>query len=246
MPASTKRFSTPSTDGSSSDENAEDAGASCHENSSCCDRGAAATIRGIASTPPIRRRLRLAALLAGVVAVCSPLGCSLPWNTPIETRPASNPFHLPGRSFEATWETAVDVLHKYGFRIERESRLEYVIETEPKVGSGVLEPWFGDSVGKENRWESSLQSIRRRVFVTVQPHEAGGFLVGVEAIKEKEDVAGQVANSPGLASTQQYRQYQRDLNQVVGQTRPSGWYPIGRDFALEQHLLESLQLALTR
>ena len=152
---------------------------------------------------------------------------------------------MGGRSLEATWETTVDVLHRYGFRIARESRLEYRIETEPMVGSGILEPWFGDSVGKGNRLESTLQSIRRRVVVTVAPHEAGGYLIGVEAVKEREDVAGQVANNPGYAATQEYRDNRTDLDRVVGQTAPSGWYPIGRDLALEQHLAESLQNALT-
>ena len=195
---------------------------------------------GIARAQPIRCSLVLAAL-------CSVVGgCALPWSAPVQTQPTANPFHLAGGSFDATWEASVDVLHRYGFKIARESRLEFLIETEPMVGSGCLEPWFGDSVGKANRLESTLQSIRRRVLVRVSPHEAGGYLVGVEAIKEKEDVAGQVANSPGLASTQQYRESGRDLNEVIGQTAPSGWYAVGRDFALEQHLLESLQIELTK
>lgn len=211
-----------------------------------------ARVRGIALTPAARRpaadRFGRRTLLRRwlVVAGLSLAGCAgrLPFRSP-PPPPASNPFHLAGTSLEATWETAVDVLRSYGFRIGEERRLEGYIATEPMVGSGCLEPWFSDSIGSGNRLESTLQSIRRRVFVTVRPHETGGFLVGVEAIKEKEDVAGQVANSPGNAALQEYRPGQVDLNDVVGQTGPSGWYVLGRDLALEQHLLGSLQQALT-
>ncbi len=38
----------------------------------------------------------------------------------------------------------------------------------------------------------------------------------------------------------------RDLNLVVGQSAPSGWIPVGRDPAVEQRILASLQLAYSR
>ena len=176
-------------------------------------------------------------------------GCAtVPWITEPDPPPIANPIYTSVTSFEGAWESTVDVLHQYGFRIPPggENRLEYVIETEPMIGSGILEPWFGDSVGKTNRLESTLQSIRRRVLVRVQPHETGGHLVGVEVIKEREDVAGLAANSPGGASLQEYDNADRDLRPVLGQTGPSVWYPIGRDFALEQRLLASLQETLVR
>ena len=189
-------------------------------------------------------------MLGGLVAAAS--GCSwYPWLRSEPPQPIANPFYVSGRQlpnppFDAGWEVCVDVLHEYGFRIPAggENKLEYVIETEPMIGSGVLEPWFGDSIGPRNRLESTLQSIRRRVYVRVQRHEASGLLIGVEAIKEKEDVAGAVANSPGGASLQEYDNGDRDLDQVIGQSGPSLWYPVGRDFALEQNLLRSLQEAL--
>ena len=194
----------------------------------------------------MRRRFLLVAASSLTGALMSLSGCGhLGAFAPRPAAAVANPFHVGGASLDQTWERTIDTLHKYGFRIARESKLEYRIETEPMVGSGVLEPWFGDSVGRANRLESTLQSIRRRVVVTIMPHEAGGFLVGVEAMKEKEDVAGQVANSPGLAATQEYRDNRQNLDRMVGQTQPSGWYLLGRDFALEQHLAESLQAALT-
>ena len=65
------------------------------------------------------------------------------------------------------WERAVMVLNRNHFQVARESRLEGVIETEYRAGSGILEPWHTDSVGLASRVESTLQSIRRKVMIGV-------------------------------------------------------------------------------
>jgi hypothetical protein len=121
------------------------------------------------------------------------------------------------------------------------------IETEYRTGSSLLEPWHQDSVGHENRLESTLQSVRRKVILRLVPDEAGrGYVVSVEAYKEFEDLPGVAANSPGGATFQENTPLQRDLNLVVGQSAPSGWIPAGRDLALEQRILQSLQVAYTQ
>ena len=153
----------------------------------------------------------------------------------------SNPVFVPCPNQELVWERTVDVLHAYQFPVVRENRLEGVIETGYKVGSGVLEPWHSDSIGLEERLESSLQSIRRRVVVNVAPAE-GGYLIGVEAFKELEDAPGALPNSPGAASFSENAPLRRDLGRVV--ERPDGhseWIAVGRDFRLEQSLLAALQ-----
>ena len=97
----------------------------------------------------------------------------------------------------------------------------------------------------ENRLESTLQSVRRKVIIRFIPDEAG-YLISVEAFKELEDLDGLAANSAGGATFQEHTPLQRDLNAVVGQTVPSGWIPLGRDPALEQDLLRRLQVAFLR
>ncbi|MBX3439594.1 MAG: hypothetical protein KF861_19050 [Planctomycetaceae bacterium] len=170
-----------------------------------------------------------------------------PWMASGSFAPVANPLPVMATNDEVLWERTVDVLHDFHFEIARESRFSRVIETEYRTGSGVLEPWHQDSVGSENRWESTLQSIRRKVIVRVLPSGDGaGYLVTVEAFKESEDLAGVAANSPGGATFQEATPLDRDLNQVVGQSAPSGWIPLGRDAALEQHILRSLQVAYSR
>lgn len=152
----------------------------------------------------------------------------------------SNPVFVPANSQHSAWEKAVDVLHDFHFPIARENRLDGVIETDYRVGSNVIEPWHGDSVGAFNRWESTLQSIRRKVRVDLTPVE-GGYLVGVEAFKEQEDLAGTAENTAGAATFRKNTPLERNLTTVVGQSAPSGWYSLGRDADLEQAILGEMQ-----
>ncbi|MBI1349126.1 hypothetical protein GC163_22890 [bacterium] len=158
--------------------------------------------------------------------------------------PVGNPILVRAQDPEFVWERSVDVVHAYLFEIERENRLDGIIETRYKTGASVLEPWHPDAVGTSNRLEGTFQSIRRKVFVSVTPVD-GGFLVGVEALKELEDVVG-AANSPGAATFLDNNPLQRDLNVVVGQSTPSGWIPRGRDPDLEQSMLHAITEAFSR
>lgn len=175
----------------------------------------------------------LAVLLLVLVSGCS---MTSGWSG---GRQASNPIFVPTSSHEAVWERTVDVLHDYPFQIAHENKLDGVIETKYKVGSNLLEPWHKETIGFENRLESGLQSIRRRVFINITPVD-GGYLLGVEAHKELEDLVGVAAGSAGGATFHESSPLQRELNLVVGQSTPSGWIPQGRDLVLEQDVLNRL------
>jgi hypothetical protein len=142
---------------------------------------------------------------------------------------------------DSLWERAVVVLNRNHFQVARESKLEGIIETEYRGGSGILEPWHPDSVGLSNRMESTLQSIRRRVLIDMQSLGSGVMTVNVRVDKELEDLPGLAANSEGGATFSENQPLNRDLNQVVGQSGPSRWISIGRDPALERKLLSELQ-----
>lgn len=180
------------------------------------------------------------------LALVGPLfggGCQHLWTT--DAAPVGQPLFVASTNQDAVWERTVDVLHEYPFYVRREDRLDGVIETEYKTGSGVLEPWHKDSVGHFQKMESTLQSIRRRVVVNITP-ASNGFYIYVEAYKELEDLVGLAANSAGGATFQESQPLQRDLDLVVGQTTPSGWISQGRDFALEQDILQRIHRSFGR
>jgi len=155
--------------------------------------------------------------------------------------PSNAPVLVASGNQERVWEQVVDVVHDY-FDIARENRLDGIIETKPRVGSGLFEPWHRDSVGLQNRLESSLQSIRRRGFINVTPAE-GGYLVSVEVLKEQEDVESTPDKSAGGSTFQESRPLQRDLTLVVGDEAPQGWIAMGRDVDLEIRILNGIRKA---
>lgn len=161
------------------------------------------------------------------------------------TQPQSvqNSLYVPQGNHELIWERVVDILHTYKFAIARENRLDGIIETQYKTGSGFLEPWHHDSVGAENLAESTFQSIRRRVMVRINP-ENQGFFISVEAFKELEDLPGVAANSTGGSTFQENTPLQRDLDVVTGSSTPSGWLSLGHDAALERAIMNDIRLAM--
>lgn len=141
---------------------------------------------------------------------------------------------------DAWWERCVRVLNHNHFQIARESKLEGIIETEYRGGSGLLEPWHEDSVGLSSRLESTLQSIRRRVSVLMQSSNAGTLVLTVRVDKELEDLPGIAANYEGGATFSESQPLNRDLSQVVGQSGPSRWISVGRDPLLEKKILAEI------
>ena len=175
-------------------------------------------------------------ILASVLIVGSTAGCqSVPQ--------VSNPLFVRANNSDDVWERSVDVLHAYQFPVDRESKLDGQIESQYKVGSSVFEPWHQDSVTTTDRLESSFQSIRRRATFNVTPVQ-GGYLIGVEVLKEIEEPDHLIINAPGYATFRENTPLERDLDVVVGPSTPEGWLPLGRDPNLEQSMLSSLQRSL--
>ncbi|NQV26907.1 MAG: hypothetical protein HQ518_21365 [Rhodopirellula sp.] len=151
-----------------------------------------------------------------------------------------NPVFVPSTDYDVVWENAIDVMHSLQLPIQRESKLDGIIETNYKVGAGLLEPWHQDAVTMTDRLEGSFQSVRRRAVMSITPAQ-GGFLVGVEVVKELENPDKLIINSPGNSTFQENTPLQRDLNVVIGPATPEGWIAQGRDPGLEQSILARLQ-----
>ena len=158
--------------------------------------------------------------------------------------PAGGQVFVRGQNDEQVWEKTVDVVHDY-FSIERENHFDNVIETKYKVGASLLEPWQHDTVGFENRLESTLQSIRRKAFVHITP-TGDGHLISVQVFREREDIPDPNQISPGGATFRQYIPLQRQLEIDSTDIARDRWIPLGRDPSLEQEMLQSLQMRMCR
>jgi len=174
---------------------------------------------------------------------------------------------LPPSDRDFVWDQIVDVVDDY-FEIDSEERVKLIggeltegrIDTFPLTGATLLEPWRRDSVGFYERLESTMQSIRRRGWVTVKPSDNGtaGYLVDVVVWKELEDVPQPIKASAGAAtfrydtSLQRDTEFDTDPNRIPGDpARPNGprtptlgWISLGRDPLLEQAIVTKIQARL--
>jgi len=157
-----------------------------------------------------------------------------------------NPTLVLARDHQYVWETVADVVDDY-FVIEHEEPVRLLdntltegrLDTFPKVGSTLLEPWHHDSANAYQRLESTLQSIRRRAVVRVIPAE-NGYWVDVVVFKELEDVVQPEQANAGAATFRYDDSLTGVVNPVYEQPINDGWIPLGRDTALEQRILAQL------
>lgn len=158
----------------------------------------------------------------------------------------SNPVLIPMLDRSVVMDEISDELDDY-FRISREEHIRVVdnlmtegwIETYPRIGSTVLEPWHHDSTRGFEKLHASLQTVRRIAKVRIIP-TGDSYSVDVKVIKELEDnpnplrsaVSGKFLRHDTALDASQADQWavQTDF----------GWISMGRDISLEQKILTNI------
>lgn len=161
-----------------------------------------------------------------------------------------NPIVLPSCDRNFLWDQLVDVVDNY-FQIDREDRVRLEgdvltvgrLDTLPQTSGTMFEPFRRDSVGLYEKFESTLQSMRRRAIVTVEP-TASGYRIEVTVYKELEDVPRPEHSTAGSALARHDTSNKHFVAPVGGQPIHAGWIPKGRDVALEQEILGELVVRL--
>lgn len=183
----------------------------------------------------MRARMFGAALVA-VAACFAQAGCSIVAPQAM----LENPLAVPSADFETTWKATLAVLDDY-FEVAAENRLSQTIVTNPKIGATILEPWSKDSVGFNERMESTFQTIRRFAQASVKPAPGGGFLVKVEVYKELEDLSKPDRQAAGRAVFNNDFPVNRSRDIVGPFPIPNGWIRLNRDSKLEQLILQRIR-----
>ena len=193
---------------------------------------------------------RLGILLPGVILLL-PIGCAS-YEPFAATREFSwrfnapqphNPIFVENYNHEFLWSVLVDVIDTH-FEIAREMPVrlygniltEGHLETKPKIGASLPELWHADSVGFKERFDCTVQTIRRRVEAHVVP-ETGGYTLEIKVFKELEDNAHPlraVANASHLRFRDNADEF---ADKIDTDPSSSGWFVIERDAELENRLL---------
>lgn len=159
----------------------------------------------------------------------------------------ANPLAVPLVPRELVMDEVADEVDDY-FRVLREQRIRLTdniltegwIDTEPKIGSTLLEPWRNDSSPGFELAHSTLQTVRRWARVRVIPN-GYQYLVDVKVYKELEDLL-EPENATTSSRTYGYdSSLYQDRNAPLISPPNRGWIPMGRDFALEQRILANIQ-----
>ncbi len=165
-----------------------------------------------------------------------------------------NPLYIRTDDNQWLWESIVDVVDNY-FEITDESPVlkdeiqkngslvrrytEGRLDTKPVIAPGVFQPWKKSSANISQRWQATFQTVRRYAVVRVVP-EDNGFKINLAVYNEMENQSNPMNSNKSISNFT----FSDDLSQLelpAGPNAPSeGWFPIGRNFELEQTILEEL------
>jgi hypothetical protein len=155
--------------------------------------------------------------------------------------PQENPLYIPQGpgAYPRVFEKVLDVVDDI-WEIAYTNRYEGRIETQPSIAPGIEQPWKPGSPDFYQRLLAYFQTIRHRCIVLITTADDGGYFIDVKVLKELEDLPAPMRATAGAASFRMNSTIERQFEVIEQPVFESNWIPIGRDFKLEQVILERL------
>ena len=156
-----------------------------------------------------------------------------------------NPLYIPlgPPSYGKVFETVLDVISSY-FEVAYENRYDGRIVTYPRIAPGLEQPWKPGSPDFSQRLEATLQTLRHRAEVSIQPAPDGGYFVQVDVYKELEDLPKPIRSTAGAATFRDPITIERQYEVVDPTVFESNWIPLGHNTIMEQAILQRLTKCL--
>ncbi len=179
-------------------------------------------------------------------------GQTIPAGTISEQQLYNNSIIVTCNNPQKLWEAIVSSVQKY-FPIQHEDPCRQIggiinggyLSTGRVCGATIFEPWKKDSVGFDQRWESTLQSISRQARVRVIPQDSvsgvkNQFMIDIIVNKEIENVKHPLGSqiSSGNSFLSDSRETFRDP--ILVPSDDGQWINRGRDPLLEQRILADI------
>jgi hypothetical protein len=156
--------------------------------------------------------------------------------------PAENPLFVPqgqdAQQYQRVYDTVYDVAHKY-FDIASSNMYAGEMLGVPRISAGIFDWIQVEGYDTYELFQSTAQSIRRRLHIQIIPAEVGGYFVLVKVIKELED-PGQNVTPVGthhLRPDDPTNRHGVMPSQVTGPR----WIDLGRDTRFEELILSKLK-----
>ena len=151
---------------------------------------------------------------------------------------ADKPLCLRGATRQDTFEAAVTVLGRMRFSIDKADPNTGIIRTRPLPAGQFFEFWRGDNVTLRDQIEANLQSLRRTVWITVQPRSKDvcvDCLVRVQRLNmPSRAVSGSATAYRTLSESTAEAQ---SLRLSPEQQKAMEWVDLGTDTALAGRIL---------
>jgi hypothetical protein len=162
--------------------------------------------------------------------------------TPARACMVENPVYIPlgPQSYGKVYEKVLDILDDY-FEISYTNRQDGRIETFPRIAPGYEQFWKKGDPDFYQRLYATLQTLRHRCVVLIQPAEDGGYFVQVTVYKELEDLPRPSRSTAGAATFFTPNDVERQFTVIDPTVFESSWIPLGRDPEFEQQILEQIK-----
>ena len=191
-------------------------------------------------------------ILIAALSACCTMGCRAFSSAEAEpqaqlvNQEIQNPVQIPMLDRFLVMDEISDEMDDY-FRIAREEQIrisdnvmsEGWIETWPRIGSTILEPWHRDSTRGFEKLHSSFQTIRRQAKVRVIP-SGDSYLVDVKVFKELEDNPNPVRGAVSGKFLRHDNALDFGTEDYWSSKQNDGWISMGRDISLEQQILANI------
>gem|GEM_PF-507812 len=181
-------------------------------------------------------------------ASAPPLDNPMPLSMPVlaEQPLVENPVLVsPGmptpEAYREVFERVVDVLSDY-FELLPPNPYDGRIVTLPRIAPGYEQFWKPGNPDPRGRLLATFQTVRQRAIAEIRAGERGGYLVFVQVERELEDLPRPTQARIGNAIFQESPTVDRRLEVVTPEiSAETGWFSIGRDYALEQQILRRIR-----
>ncbi|NOS99435.1 MAG: hypothetical protein HOP29_02285 [Phycisphaerales bacterium] len=178
---------------------------------------------------------------AGVVLILVELaGCGRPWRGGVETAPSTAA--STECDADALWESADGVLRDHDFDLDLVDRRGGRMTTHPVLSQHFFEFWRHDVATPQDRWEATMNPLRRWCEVRLQPRAEpdGGSVMSLTVHKERLSSPDRQFNSSAAG----YHFFRDRLPAArTGMSIEPGekrWIDAGRDPAMEQLLIHRI------
>jgi hypothetical protein len=197
----------------------------------------------------MKRTLGMAGLALGTVFLngCVTLYSGPLTENPVFVRPdptihVENPIFVPQGPwyYNAVFDKVVGIVEDY-FEIATTNRYAGTIRTYPRIAPGLEQPWKSGNPDLYDRLLATLQTIRHRAEIRIEPAKDGGYFLEVVVYRELEDAPRPIRALSGSASFQAQATVERQFEVIDPTVYEAGWVPLGRNTALEQLILQRIK-----